>query len=69
MEKKNINADLPILLTVDQCQAVFQMGRTKTYQLLNSEGFPSIKVNRRIYVPLDKLNLWIEQNVGKEYLL
>ncbi len=57
-----------VLYTVDDIQRIFKLGRTKAYQLMISEGFPSIRLNRRLYVQKEKLDAWINQNSGKQFL-
>ncbi len=57
-----------VLYTVDDIQKIFKLGRTKAYQLMISEGFPSIRLNRRLYVQKEKLDAWISQNSGKQFL-
>lgn len=54
-----------ILYTKEDIQQIFKLGRDKTYQLMNSRGFPTIKIGRTSYVPKDKLEKWINGNVGK----
>lgn len=39
--------------------------RTAVYGLFNSEGFPSFRIGRKMYVLKDKLIQWLEQQVGK----
>lgn len=56
-----------VLYTINDIQRIFKLGRTKAYQLVVSEGFPSIRLNRKIYVPKDKLQTWVKQNTGKAF--
>ena len=39
--------------------------RTAVYSLFNSEGFPSFRIGRKMYVLKDKLIQWLEQQVGQ----
>jgi len=63
-----LNNDI-ILYTKKDIQNIFQLGRDKTYQLMNSRGFPTIKIGKTSYVPKDKLEKWINGNVGKNVTL
>lgn len=62
-----IDKNAPILYTVDDIQKIFKIGRTKAYQLLRADGFPSITLNRKIYVSKDKLEEWLSRNSGKAF--
>lgn len=61
------NADIK-LYTVDDIQNIFGIGRSKAYQLLSSNGFPSIRLNRKLLVEKSKLEDWIAKNSGKTYI-
>ncbi len=63
-----VDNDKTVLYTVDDIQKIFKLGRTKAYQLMISDGFPSIRLNRRLYVQKEKLDAWINQNSGKQFL-
>ena len=54
-----------ILYTTKDIQNIFKLGRDKTYQLIHSRGFPSIQIGREYYIPKNKLEKWIDGNVGK----
>ena len=54
-----------ILYTSKDIQNIFKLGRDKTYLLMHSKGFPIIQIGREYYVPKNKLERWIDGNVGK----
>lgn len=56
------------LYTVDDVQQIFNIGRTKAYQLMSSSGFPSIRLNKKLLVERNKLEDWIAKNCGKTYI-
>lgn len=56
-----------VLYTVDDIQRIFKLGRTKAYELMSSDGFPSFKINSKVYVESEKLQKWIDKRVGKTY--
>lgn len=55
------------LYTVEDIMAIFKMGRTKAYQLMSSDGFPSFRLNKKLYISKDKLSEWVEKNAHKTY--
>ena len=61
---KVIDNDI-ILYTPQDIQKIFMCGKNQAYQLIHSGGFPKIQINRKIYVPKNKLIKWIESNTGK----
>lgn len=63
----NIDKNDIILYTIEDIQNIFKLGRTKAYELMSSDGFPSFKLNSRIYIEKDKLHEWINKRAGKEY--
>jgi predicted DNA-binding transcriptional regulator AlpA len=62
-------AQLNKMLTVKDIQSIFGMGKNQAYALMNSSGFPSFRINDRIYVSEDALNEWVKTYIGKTYLL
>ena len=55
---KNYN-ELPLMLSVPEVAAVLGISRAGTYELVRSEGFPSLKIGSRIVVPKEKFIQWI----------
>ena len=53
--------DLPLTLTVPDVGEVLGISRAKAYDLVRSEGFPSMRIGTRILVPRDKLIRWIDK--------
>lgn len=64
---KNVEKTEIILYTVDDIQEMFKIGRTKAYELMSSDGFPSFKLNNKSYIERGKLLNWIDKRVGKTY--
>lgn len=63
----NIDRYEIVLYTIKDIQNIFKLGRTKAYELMASDGFPSFKLNSRVYVEKAKLNEWVSKQAGKEY--
>lgn len=55
-----------ILLTIKDIQEIFQCGKNYAYSLTKLKGFPTIKIGKKIFVPKDKLEKWIEENTNTE---
>jgi excisionase family DNA binding protein len=53
-------SELPLSLTVEQVAGVLGIGRVQAYNLVHTEGFPKIKVGRRIVVPRQAFINWME---------
>lgn len=56
-----------IVYTVEDIQRIFKIGKNNAYQLLSSSGFPSFRLNKKMFVSKEKLDEWISKNSGKEY--
>ena len=57
--------ELPLMLNVVQVAAVLGISRAGAYELVHSEGFPTLKIGSRIVIPRDKFLLWIEKQCGE----
>jgi len=68
IDTPKIDNELPVLYTVADIQKIFQCGQEKAYALVNAKGFPKLRVNRRILVPKDKLEKWINTYTSKEFI-
>lgn len=65
-EKEILKTDDGIILfTPEDLEKIFQCSKTYAYQLSHSRGFPTIQIGRKFYIPKDKLEKWINGNVGK----
>lgn len=56
--------DLPLMLNVQMVASILGISRTKSYELVSSKGFPSLKLGNRIVVPKDQFIEWIRQNTN-----
>ena len=55
---------LPLALKADQVAAVLGISRAGAYNLMRSEGFPTLFIGKRMIVPKDKLIDWMDEHVG-----
>jgi len=52
--------ELPLVLTVREVATVMGISRVGAYDLAHSEGFPTIRVGRRIAIPKAEFIKWLE---------
>ena len=52
--------ELPLMLSVSEVASVLGISRAGAYELVRSNGFPSLKIGSRIVIPKDKLLGWID---------
>ena len=58
--------ELPIVMGAEELAAVLQISRAGAYQLMNSEGFPVIRIGKRMLVPRERFFEWMEVNTYYE---
>ena len=46
--------------TVEEMGEALGIGRVKAYELANRRDFPKIRIGKRIVIPIDSLNRWLE---------
>ena len=54
--------DLPLTLTAPEVGEVLGISRAAAYELVRSEGFPRMKIGKRILIPRDAFIRWIDEN-------
>lgn len=54
--------DLPLTLTAPEVGEVLRISRAAAYELVRSEGFPRMKIGKRVLVPRDAFLRWIDEN-------
>ena len=57
-------SQLPMALNADQVAAVLGISRAGAYNLMRSEGFPTLFIGKRMVVPKDRLLAWMDAQVG-----
>lgn len=53
-------------LTIKDLSKMFHIGINKAYSMVQIPGFPFIKLGKQYLIPSDKLDKWINQNIGNE---
>ena len=56
---------LPITLSANQVAQVLGISRANAYTLMHAEGFPTIRIGKRMVVPKDKLIAWMDEQSTK----
>ncbi len=62
MSKYKTLDDLPLSLSAMDVAEVLGLSRAGAYNLLDKQGFPTLKVGKRKIVPRDKFLAWMEQH-------
>ena len=57
--------DLPLMLSVPDLVDVLGISRAGAYELVKSEGFPSLHIGNRVLVPKEELIAWIKENTNR----
>lgn len=52
--------DLPVYLSVEQLAALLGISRAGAYTYVHSDGFPVLRLGKRMLVPRDKLIAWLD---------
>ena len=55
--------ELPLLLNAKQLAELMGVSISTAYELMREEGFPTIKIGKRIVVPKEELRAWISEQV------
>lgn len=55
--------DGKLVYTMTQFAAAMEIGRNKAFKLVNQPGFPSLRIGRRIVIPVDGLRKWLAEQV------
>ena len=55
--------DLPMYISVDQLAALLGISRAGAYTYVHTDGFPLIRIGKRMLVPRDKLLSWLDAQV------
>ena len=55
---------LPMALNASQVAAVLGISRAGAYNLMRSEGFPTLFIGKRMVVPKDRLLAWMNKQVS-----
>lgn len=57
---------LPLALGAEEVAQVLGVSRAQAYNLMRSEGFPTLKIGKRMTVPKNKLIEWINTHTDTD---
>ena len=57
--------ELPLYLNADTVAKLLGISISSAYELMNEEGFPSVRIGKRLIVPKETLQAWVEAHMGK----
>ena len=60
-----LKTELPEMLHAQHIRDYLGISQALTYSLMNSEGFPTVRINTRMLVPKESFMKWLEQSEGK----
>lgn len=67
MKKVYVSWDeAPITLCADDVSVLLGISRAGAYTLMHQEGFPTIKIGKRMVVPKNKLIAWMDEQLQCE---
>lgn len=55
------------LITVKEFATEYNIGTNKAYEMVNSKGFPVVRLGRKILVIRDKIDEFLYSNVGEKF--
>lgn len=56
--------DTRLTLTVEEAAKMLGVSRIKGYELAHSEGFPAMRLGRKLLIPRDRFLAWIDEQAG-----
>ena len=56
--------ELPLYLNADTVAKLLSISISSAYELMNEEGFPSVRIGKRLIVPKENLQAWVESHLG-----
>ena len=68
VQSENTKADIKVY-TPSELAEVLKIGKTNTYRLMRTSGFPSYKINNKIFVTETALIEWLNKMRGREFEL
>ena len=60
------NDQLPCMLNANDVKDYMRSSRAEAYEQMHSEGFPLIRIGKRMLAPRDKFLEWVEDQVGRD---
>lgn len=54
----------PITVPVEKAAELLGVSKPTVYKLIEGQGLPHIKLNRRTVIPVDRLREWVNERAG-----
>lgn len=51
------------VLSVSELADYLKIGKSKAFELVKKNGFPRLRLGRRILIPIEELEEWIKENI------
>ena len=55
------------LITVKEFIEEYGIGTNKAYEIVNSKGFPVIRIGKKILIIRNKVDEWLNDNIGERF--
>ena len=59
------NDQLPCMLNANDIKEYMRISRTQAYEQMHAEGFPLIRIGKRMIVPRDKFLQWVDNQTTR----
>ena len=59
------NDELPLIMNVKDVAGYLNISVACAYNVMNSSGFPAIKIGKRILIQRERFIEWIDKSVGR----
>ena len=59
------NDQLPCMLNANDIKEYMRISRTQAYEQMHAEGFPLIRIGKRMLAPRDKFLQWVDEQTTR----
>ena len=59
------NEQLPCMLNAKDVERYMRISRTQAYEQMHAEGFPLIRIGKRMLAPRDKFLQWVDNQTTR----
>ena len=59
------NDQLPCMLNAKDVEGYMRISRAEAYEQMHSEGFPLIRIGKRMLAPRDKFLEWVDNQTAR----
>ena len=59
------NDQLPCMLNANDVKDYMRISRTQAYEQMHAEGFPLIRIGKRMLAPRDKFLQWVDEQTAR----